>query len=227
MADKLKARRVAGGPTPLMWALIAVIVALVVVIVVFLANSALFNEPTAVELARDEVLAALAEKPGDPNLMMMLAEIDYELGRTSEALDYGAQAATNASDTPTIHQRYAILLLKEERVEEAKTELESELILNPQSAESYFMLGQVERELGDIDAALAAFELALAIDPVNGDFRVLYAEALADAGRTDDAISAYESALEVLPDDERAIQGLAALGVTYEPTETVNPHGDN
>ena len=226
MAVKLKARRVAGGPTPLMWALIAVILALAVVIVVFLANSALFNEPTAAELARDEVLAALADKPGDPGLLMMLAEIEYNLGRTNEALDYAAQAAANAGETLTIHQRYAILLMQEERLDEAKTELEAELALDERASESFFMLGQVERELGNIDASLAAFESALSIDPFNGDFRVLYADALALAGRTMEAVAAYESALQVLPDDERAIQGLTALGITYEPTETVNPHGD-
>ena len=30
-----------------------------------------------------------------------------------------------------------------------------------------------------------------------------------------------------LPGDERAIEGLAALGVTWEQTETVDPHGGN
>jgi tetratricopeptide (TPR) repeat protein len=226
VAENLKARRVSGGRSPLVYILVGVIVALLAVVAVFLANSPLFREPSANEIARTEILASLDANPGDPNLLMMLAEVEYELGRESDALEHAGQAVANGEETPTIRLRYAMLLLREERVEEAKVELEAELELDDRNAEAHFLLGQVHRELGDLDPAFVSLERALELSPYNGDYRLVYADTLALAGRTAEAEAAYRSVLAVLPDDARAIKGLADIGVSYEPTETPNPHGN-
>ncbi|MDO8880993.1 MAG: tetratricopeptide repeat protein [Coriobacteriia bacterium] len=225
MSERLKARRVGGGPSPMVVILLAVIVGLLALIVVFLANSPLFDEPTALDLSRQELITALDASPGDPDLLMSLAEVEYELAREREAFEHAEQAVANAGGTPLINMRHAMLLMREGRVAEARSALEAEIALDDSQAEAHFLLGQVLREEGDLEGAIASFERALGVNPTNGDYRLLYADALALAGRDMEATAAYESALAVLPGDERAIQGLARLGVTYvEPTGTVNPH---
>ena len=225
MAEKLKAKRVGGGPSPLVLGLAGVVVVLLVVIVIFLANSPLFNEPTALDLSRDELLLALDRSPGDPDLLMSLAEVEYEMGRRGDAFEHAEQAVANANGMPMINLRHAMLLLREERIDDARTALDAEIAIDETQSEAHFLMGQVLREQGDLEGAVASFERALTLNPLSGDYRLLYADALALAGRTEEAILAYEQALAVLPGDERAIQGLAALGVTYEATETLNPHG--
>lgn len=226
MAQRLRARRVGGGPSTLVLVLAGLIIALVVTIAILFANSSLFRDPTAEELARREALAALEESPRDPGLLMTLAEIEYSMGRTRDALDHAGQAVDNAGETTTIFLRYAMLLAQENRLDEAKVALETELTIDHASAEAYFLLAQVLEKQGDLAAALDAMLQALEINPVDGDFRIYYADLLAAAGYEAEAESAYRAGLQVLPGDERAIQGLERLGVTYEETSTPNPHGN-
>jgi tetratricopeptide (TPR) repeat protein len=224
VADRLKARRTSAPHSKLILVLIGVVLALLAVIVVVLAQSPLFREPTANEIARDEVLAALDANPGDADLLMSLAEIEYELGRKGDALGHAEQAVANGGEIVGINMRYAMLLLRERQVDEAKVALEAEITLDPTVAEPHFLMAQVLREQGDLEGAIAEAETALDINPIDGDYRMLYAQVLALAGRTDEAIAAYRSALAVLPGDERGIQGLSELGVTYDSSETTSPH---
>lgn len=224
MAEKLKARRAGGGHSRTIMVLVGIAVLLLAVIVVYLLNSSLFREPTALDLAREELIAALEANPGDPGLLMSLAEVEYELGRRGDAFNHAEQAVANGPEVPNINMRYAMLLLKEEREEQAKTALEAELALDPLSAETNFLMAQVLREMEDYEGALAAVQITLDKNYTDGDARILYAQILSDLGRTDEAIAAFNDANEILPGDERIVEGLAELGVSYEATETVNPH---
>ncbi len=224
MRKELKARRVGGRTSTLIPILIGLIVFLLIVVVVFIMRSSIFGDPTATEIARDEVIAALSQNPGDPGLLMTLAEIDYDLGRKRDALDYAEQAADAAGETLTIHLRYAMLLMREGDLNAAREQLDAEIELDPSNSDAYFLLGQIQREQGDFDDALGTLEQALALAPVDGDVRLVYALTLREAGREDEAIEAYKSVLMLLPDNEYAIEALAELGVTYEATGTATPH---
>jgi tetratricopeptide (TPR) repeat protein len=227
VADKLKARRVRPAVSPLVLVLSGVIVVLLVLVAVVLANSPLFREPTALDLARDELLVALADSPGNPELLMSLAEVEYEMGRRGDAFRHAEDALAGGSERATINMRYAMLLIRDDRADEARPLLEAEVALDATNAEAHFLLGQVLREEGDLSGALSSLEEALRLNPINGDYRLAYADTLALAGRIDEAIAGYASVLAVLPGDERAIAGLEALGVDYEPAETVDPHASD
>ncbi len=224
VAEKLRARRATGGYSKTIMVLAGIAVLLLAVIVVYLLNSPIFREPTALELAREELIAALEASPGDPGLLMSLAEVEYELGRRGDAFDHAEQAVANGPEVKYINMRYAMLLLKEERVEMARTAVEAEIALFPKDAEANFLLAQILTQEGDYDAALAAAQVSTEQSYTNGDYRMLYAQILHKAGRVDEAIAAYERALQVLPGDKRAIDGLAELGVTWDASGTVNPH---
>jgi len=233
VTEKIKVRRVTprtgalGSKTSRLVFILAVcIVALVIGIAVILIRSPLFTDPSAAEIARNEVLVALEASPDDPGLLMTLAEVEYALGREAEALEYAQKAADNAGETRQIFLRYGTLLVRAEELEKAIGALESELALDGGNNEARFLLAQVQMEVGRADEAIENLELALAAMPVDGDIRYVYARALAQANRKEDAIAAYQKVLEVLPNDERAIEGLTELGVEYEETDVVNPHGD-
>jgi tetratricopeptide (TPR) repeat protein len=158
---------------------------------------------------------------------MSLAEVEYEMGRRGDAFRHADDALAGGSERATINMRYAMLLIRDERASEARPLLEAEVAIDSTNAEAHFLLGQVLREEGELEAALSSLEEALRLNPINGDYRLGYADTLALAGRREEAIAGYASVLAVLPGDERAIAGLEAMGVEYEPDETVDPHASD
>ncbi len=57
------------------------------------------------------------------------------------------------------------LLLKQDKTEEAKQELQSAIDAEPNNPDLYFNLGYLNEELGDQDAAIEAYKKAIEVDP--------------------------------------------------------------
>lgn len=71
---------------------------------------------------------------------------------------------------------------------------------DPASADAFNNLGNIERAAGDADAALAAFDRALALRPAHVGARNGRALALQQLGRVDEAERELEAALAIAPD---------------------------
>jgi len=224
-----KVRRTRRGNRVSAYVLLVAVVALAAVVAFLLVGGPLFDDAPTSDLERDYVLLtdALSDDPGNPAILMTLAETEYELGRTIEALDHAAQAVEAAGDEQGYPLRYAQLLLLEGDLEEAESQARREIEIDAdgQNAGARFILGQVLFEAGHTDEAFALMEEGLEIDYTAADMRIAYARMLAEAGEDDAAISQYETALLFLPGDQRALEGLADLGVAYEATTTPDPHG--
>lgn len=114
----------------------------------------------------------------------------------------------SASD-PQLAQ--AIGLLRSNRLSEAHSLLAS-LCCNPSAgAEHWFLFGAVEHMLGRIDAALAAFERALALQPDHDRAANGRATLLASIGRTDEALVGLRQLLARQPRNVDAHVNVAML----------------
>jgi tetratricopeptide (TPR) repeat protein len=81
----------------------------------------------------------------------------------------------------------------------ARGQLEAEHRERGATPASRYLLGTAERELGDLDAALASFDAALAREPRSSDLHHGRARTLDRMGRPEDAWAAYRRAIELDP----------------------------
>ncbi len=101
----------------------------------------------------------------------------------------------------------ASALIRARRFAEARARLESHLTLAPATVQALWLLGGACQELGDADAALAAFSRLLEMEPRWVPARVARAELLARAGRT----AAEAELRRALADDPRFTRAATSL----------------
>lgn len=229
MTAKLpRVHRASGRPRTMVYALVGVAVLLLAVVGVLLFNGGLFSDQPASSAERDYLLLldGLKKNPEDPAVLMTLAEAEFELDKTADAFKHAELAVKFAEEQAGFRLRYAVLLVRDGQIEKAQGLVEEEIALkDPNDAEAYFLLAQIHRELGDLEAAKDAASKGLALEPTAADMRILYGDILVELGKKELATEQYRQALRFLPGDQRAIDGLKALGV--EPpasTETTSPH---
>lgn len=230
MVSQLPKVRKTAGHSKVVWILAGVIAALIVVLGVLVSGGTIFSGQPRSGLERDYqvLLDAARREPRNPGVLMTLAEAQYDLGREREALTTAARAAKATTSTAGIPLRYAQLLLLSHDLGAAEKWARKEISLETSSqpnAEARFVLAQILFDDKQPEAALKTMSEGLSLDPTAADVRIRYAEMLAKSGKKQRAIDEYQTALRFLPGDERAVEGLKGLGVKYEETGTVNPHG--
>lgn len=94
-------------------------------------------------------------------------EKDAALGKAVEAY---TKALELKPDDAGLHNNFALCLVKQKKIEEAKAELEKAAALDPtQAGKYYFNLGAVMVNTGQNDAATDAFKKAVTLDPNHAD----------------------------------------------------------
>lgn len=94
--------------------------------------------------------------------------------------------------------------LLEDRILDAKEELERALSVQPQDAKSQDLLAGVYFRLGVYPRAIELWERLVAAYPRDATLRVNLALALFKTGQTDEALANVHAALKIQPDHERA-----------------------
>jgi Tfp pilus assembly protein PilF len=95
------------------------------------------------------------------------AEKDAALARATEAY---TKALEIKPDDAGLHNNFALCLVKQKKIEEAKAELEKAAALDPtQAGKYYFNLGAVMVNTGQNDAATDSFKKAVSLDPNHAD----------------------------------------------------------
>lgn len=223
-----KVRRKRGIPAGTVAVLVGAILVLSGLLVYLLVASPAFNDEPSSDAERDYQLLVQGaqDNPDDPSVLMSLAEVEFELDKRGDAMEHAARAVELAEDEPNYRLRYATLLVRNEQQAQAAKQLQAEISLTGgQDAEPFFLLGQVQADLDQLDAATESLARGLKLDPMAADIRIIYASLLAQQGEKDAAIAQYNEALKFLPGDERGVDGLAALGVTWEASSSASPHG--
>ncbi len=161
--------------------------------------------------ARETFEAALALKPGDPNIL-------YNLGRCYERLGQAvlAEARYNdclrvAPDHAECHHALVVLLAETGRRDEAVRSAEAWLTARPDLAAPYAVDGWLWHQFGDLPRAQGRLQQALEHD--SRDTHALNELALVyeDMHRPDRAAALYERSLDYRPDQPDVKARLASL----------------
>src|SRR5207245_2545332 len=139
-----------------------------------------------------------------------------KLGRSEEGLELIAQALELNPNYDHAWMAKAEVLHDLGRLEEAREALTNALVLNPTYDEAWVFRGNVSLELGDpeearrcFEEALRAYDVALELEPGNGEVLRLRAKLLEELARDDEALPAY--ALAAKAGDAPAMAALARL----------------
>lgn len=115
--------------------------------------------------AAQAACAALATAPGDQHVMRVYALALNGQGRRQEALQMAWRAATENPHIHSVHYTYASLLLEAGRPRDALDVIDEALRLQPESADSLVLRGDIHRALRSFTAAEDNYEAALRLEP--------------------------------------------------------------
>jgi len=100
---------------------------------------------------------------------------DEQTATMAKGLEAWGKAIALKPDDAGYHNNYALALVKAKKIPEAEEELNKAAALNPPGAGTYYYnLGAVLTNLGQLDAAGAAFKKAIDADPKHADAQYQY-----------------------------------------------------
>jgi tetratricopeptide (TPR) repeat protein len=163
--------------------------------------------------AEKEAGLALAQAPGDPIALTLLARALVDQNREGEALAPADAAVAAAPDWAFVYHVRAYVLLRLGRPKEALPAVEQALRLSPDEDEFHAQRAAVRLALRDWAGALADTEAALRLNAANVFAQNLRATALTRLGRADEADAVGARTLEQAPEDaySHATQGWTQL----------------
>jgi TPR repeat protein len=159
------------------------------------------RRPVEAQAAIREARTEDSRSPFSYDAEGLLADLDQDNPRAKQAY---AQAVELSSTSAYSHYRAAQLSWKANADKEAlgalRQRLERAVELNPSYVNSYSFLAEVLVDLGEPQAALAAAQRAVALEPGQSYHRVALARVLHSLGRDDDAQKSAELGLQLAND---------------------------
>src|SRR5271154_1275073 len=146
--------------------------------------------------AVEEFEAAIRLKPGWGEAHFGLGAALYELHDQAGALKELRKAVEYGPSNAPAHLFLAHVYSELNDFPGAERELNRAVALKP-TAEMHFELGQVEGQLGKLDAAAAQFRVALGLDPKMARAHVLLGITLRRQGNHNDALANFRKAVEL------------------------------
>lgn len=149
--------------------------------------------------AREQFVAAIELGPNDPQVHNNYANLLSDLGENALALDHYRRAVALKPDFVDALVNLAMVAETEERFVEARSALRAATYHQPGLAKAWQMLGLLDRGEGDLDAAAAALDRAVALAP--DDPKTALGRARVEAERGGDAEALFDRAAALLPGD--------------------------
>jgi len=183
------------------------------------------NDPKVLYTAAhfySELGARAAEKlvrtdPRSAEAQELHAESLESHGKLQEAAEVYEQILKHYPEQPGIHYRLGRLILAEPSTatsaEDAKDEFEAELKIDPSSASSEFMLGDLARQAGEWDQAILHFGRAAKLDAGFSEAYLGLGISLNAAGKSSEAVAPLEKYVKMEPTDPA---GHYQLAIAYE-----------
>ena len=149
------------------------------------------------------------DAPKDERWATGLVALLMEQSRFLDAVKTAREATLVFPKSPTLHLQLGLVLLQSGQADEALKEFESGLQYSDSAglqATAYSLMGSAQRELGSLDAAIAAFRKSKAI---SGRPNVALAISLGERGNEEEEITEYLGVLRESPDLPVALNNLA------------------
>jgi tetratricopeptide (TPR) repeat protein len=165
--------------------------------------------------AEDKIRILLPDQGDKAALYFVLGTVLRRQDRFDEALDAFTESSRLMPGFPETHSQLSYLFYRTDDAEDALAEARTALSMDPANAEAYRYLGLALYANGHYDAALHAFDEALAREPVgslaNADVHFDMGIAYRDQGDLRRAAIAYRHALSLRPDFWEAHSNLGVV----------------
>jgi predicted Zn-dependent protease len=145
--------------------------------------------------AARELAAAVQQDPQNPLARRHLGASLLRAGRLQEASAVLHALASDGADSTDTLTQLADLAFEQRDFRQARARLETIYGRDPQDATA-LKLGIACAKSGDIDRAIALFEIVVSRDPANVDARVDLAGALLQRGRAAEAARQFQGAID-------------------------------
>ncbi len=166
----------------------------------------------ALALTRD----ALVATPGDPELIASRGSILFEWGRYREAARDLAEASAAGIERPALLIQQGWASLWSGDLAAAERSMRQAVAVDGGNWQAHFGLGGALRAQRATDAALAAYDRALALSPGSADVLAEMVGCHVDARRFDEALAVAERFREAHPDDPVALGAYAAVLIWHD-----------
>lgn len=196
----------------------------------------IFEEKGELDKAIDQYRQAVKVSPNYAQAHYKLGDALLREGKTDEAVeqfedglnadpidaellgDTGAAVAVPdvtlaklKSADSQMHYKLGMIFASQGRTDEALTQLQESLEIDPANARAHNDLGTILRRSGRLDDAIAEFQEALKIEPDYGPADYNLGNALFENGQMDEAMAAYQGALKSQPKDVTLQKDLAHM----------------
>lgn len=167
------------------------------------------------EAARAEYLKLVVAGPPNVHLFLLLGLLEKDLENWSLAVRW-LELALSIEPAFETRMQLADVHRRQREFALAKQSLNAALAIRPGAVEAYYQLGQVCKQAGESDAALAAFSKVLEQQPHYSKALEQHCHLLLVLGRLDEAIDGYHRYLQLHPGDAVALYN---LGMGYHGAE--------
>tara|TARA_Y100001933_G_scaffold255202_2_gene297912 strand:+ start:7121 stop:8551 length:1431 start_codon:yes stop_codon:yes gene_type:complete len=141
--------------------------------------------------------------PTHPQIAATLGQLYQRANRFADA-EAQYKAAIENGGPPAVHVQLGMVLLRQDRVDEAIAAFNTAIGLNPNLAAAYGNLGNALQKKGDLPAAAAAYEKAVALNPKDTISYVSLGMAQLKLGQAREAAEIFERALATHGPERRA-----------------------
>ena len=157
--------------------------------------------PGAYENAIATYESARLRAPKSPEIDLRIAEVHLSQGANEEAKTFVAEALRKKPDYTSAILLRARIALQENNLDEAIESLQGALFFNQQSAELAYQLGVLHLQNEAYEDAVAAFDVALDLNPEFANAAFFLAQAYTFLGREDEALSLMRGLAVENPDN--------------------------
>ncbi|MDQ6932775.1 MAG: tetratricopeptide repeat protein, partial [Candidatus Eremiobacteraeota bacterium] len=141
-------------------------------------------------------------EPTNSQVLLSLTDTYLRQKRNADAERVAKRAITFNKDDPRAYINYGLVLAQEQKYDDARTQFESALKLNPKDASPVVLEAKSYVDQKAVPAALQTLDRALQIDPKNLEATVNKARLQASQHDVSHALGTYEGALGLVNDAE-------------------------
>lgn len=153
--------------------------------------------------ALDHYERAAALFPANARVSATLGQLYQRANRFADA-EMQYRRTLEADPRPMHLVSLGMVLLRQERIDEAVETFQAAIARNPKLSSAYGNLGNAEQKRGNIEAAAAAYEQAVALNPKDSMSYVSLGLAQLRLGRAREAIEIFERTLARMEPERRA-----------------------
>jgi len=162
------------------------------------ARAQALHQAGRLEEARALYEQVLTAQPNHAEALHLLGYLWFQKGDAARALDLIARAVVLQPANPGYRYNRALILQQTGRLDDAAADFREVARLQPGDAGAWEGLGEVLLALGRAEAALAAYDRAIALNPA-AELHSARGVALRQLGRLDEALAAQDRATTLKP----------------------------